>query len=268
MVTRRSDPDSADPPDEGAPREALAHSEANVEELSARLDGLVAEGRDFLTEAAHTIRGALTITHSYLEIVHHDLSEGLSEEQRSFVRIAYENAEKLRLLVEDLVELASLETGAARVDLAPTQVNRVIDDVHRECLSSAEEKGVGLTTELGENLPETTVDSRRLHDVICRLIDNAVRFTPQGGSVSVRSSGDNDVVVIEIEDNGVGIPANRIGECLMAFGQAHRKPGENRVGYGLGLPLSRLQVEAFGGTLTIESVENQGTNATIRLPAS
>jgi two-component system cell cycle sensor histidine kinase PleC len=268
MVTRRSPSESADASSNEALREVLAESEAEVEILRQHLAELRAAGGDFLSDAAHAIRSPLTVTHSYLEILHSDLRNGLTEEQQSFLGIAYENAVKLRNLVDDLVDLAALETGAAQIELAPAVANGLVETVESDLLPIAGEKGVELTTDVAADLPEVTVDKERLQDVLRRLLDNALRFTPEGGSVLLRALRDQDDVIFEIVDSGVGIAADRVTDAFQAFVQLHRQPGENREGYGLGLPLCRRMVEALGGTLELTSIQGKGTTATIRIPAT
>jgi len=268
MVARRSQSDSADASDLEALREALVEREAEIGELRSQIAKQLAAGQDFLSEAAHAIRSPLTVTHSYLEILNSDLRDGLTQEQQSFLGIAYENAVKLRQLIDDLADLAALETGTAQVELAPASVTEIVTSVQPAYRAIAEDKGLTLTTEVAEDLPAVTVDKDRLKDVLRRLLENAFRFTPEGGSVSLRARGDQDQVAIEVVDSGVGIPTDRISDAFQPFVQLHRKPGENREGYGLGLPLCRRMVEAFGGTLELTSVDGEGTTATIKIPAS
>ena len=266
MVARQSRSDSADVSNVEALRAALAEREAEVEELRSRIAKLASAGEDFLSDAAHAIRSPLTVVHSYLEILNSDLRDGLTEEQQSFLGIAYENAVKLRQLIDDLVDLAALDTGTAQIELASVFISEITTSLQSECRSIAERRGLRFTTEVSEGLPAVTVDKDRLKDVLRRLLDNAFRFTPKGGSVSLRASHDQGQVAIEVVDSGVGIPADRITDSFQTFVQLHRKPGENREGYGLGLPLCRRTVEIFGGTLELKSTEGQGTTVTIRIP--
>ena len=112
------------------------------------------------------------------------------------------------------------------------------------------------------------VDEERFGDVLRRLLDNAIRFTPEGGSVRVRAFHDQNHVTVTVEDSGVGIPADRIGDAFQPFVELHRKPGESRENYGLGLALCRLQIESFDGSLELESSEGQGTTVIIKIPVS
>lgn len=268
MVTRRSPSDSADVSDIEALREALAKREAEVEEMRLQIARQASAGQEFLSAAAHAIRNPLAVTHSYLEILVSDLRNGLTEEQQSFLGIAYENAIKLRQLVDDLVDLAALETGTAQIDLKTVFVHEVITSLQSEWRSVAEQKRLKLETEISDDLPAVEFDEGRLKDVLRRLIENAFRFTPGGGSVSVRAHRERDRVAIEVVDNGIGIPAARITDSFLPFVQLHRRPGENRTGFGLGLPLCRRMVEAFGGTIELTSIEGEGTTVSVEIPAS
>lgn len=266
MVTRRSDSDSRRLATEERLREALVELESETNALRAKLAEQLAGGRDFLANAAHAIRSPLTVTHSYLEILHGDLSDGLTEEQRSFVDIAFKNVVKLRRLVEDLVDLAALETGTAQVEAETTRIDAAIESAIADILPTAEAKGLNLVSEVAEGLPSATIDENRFRDVLRRLLDNAIRFTPNGGSIEIRTAHDRNHIQVTIQDTGDGIPGNRLGDALRPFVQLHRKAGENRDSYGLGLALCRRQIEAFGGTLDLKSVEGQGTTVTIRIP--
>jgi signal transduction histidine kinase len=268
MVARQPSSDSAHPPSQAELRQVLAERDDEVEALREKLSRLTAVGASFLSDAAHAIRSPLTVTHSYLEILHDDLADGLNEEQRSFLDVAYENVIKLRRLVEDLVDLAAFETGSAPIHLSHTAVNDIIETIRVDTVPVAEARELELTTDVADHVPAIRIDDARLEDVLRRLLDNALRFTPAGGSVRLTARSDADHVLVTVEDTGVGIPADRIDEALQPFVQLHRKVGENRQNYGLGLALCRRQVEAFGGTLSIESDEEQGTFVTIRIPFS
>ena len=206
------------------------------------------------------------MTHSYLEILDTDLSEGLTEEQRSFVGIAHDNVVRLRRLIDDLVDLAALETGSAQIDLTTVSIDRLIDSIRANALLDASDKDLELRFEVADGLPAIMIDEKRLRDVLRRLLDNAVLFTPAGGSIRLRAASERGHLMISVEDNGVGIPSDRLTDAYQPFAQLHRRPGEERSGFGLGLPLCRRQVEVFGGTLELTSVEGQGTTATVRIP--
>jgi signal transduction histidine kinase len=266
MVARRSPTDSDDAPTAEALEEALADRLAEIEALRARINEIESDRAVFLSDATHAIGNPLTVIHSYLEILHTELEGGLTDQQRSFVGIAYEHSSRLRRLVDDLVSIAALETGNAQIDLAPCTIDRIVSTVCSEVQPAARKRNQIVTTDIANDLPPVTVDENRLKDVLARLLDNAVRFTPEGGSISVSAHAKPRSAVIIVRDTGIGMAEGRIEDALHTFVQLHRRPGESREGYGLGLPLCQSQVEAMGGTLTLESTEGRGTTVTIRLP--
>ena len=221
MVTRQPPPESPDVSSNEALQEALAEREVEIENLRQHIAELRAAGKDFLSGAAHAIRSPLTVTHSYLEILCSDLRDGLTKNQQSFLGIAFENAAKLRNLVDDLVDLAALETGSAQIELVPAITDTMVESVRSDLLPVADKQGVGLTTEVTAGLPEITVDEERLQDVLRRLLDNALRFTPKGGSVLMRTRQDQNDVIIEVVDSGVGIPADHVADAFQALSLIH-----------------------------------------------
>ena len=248
-------------------RTALAESAIETEQLQRRVSDLEDSGSRFLSGAAHAIRNNLTVIQSYLEIIHSDLTEGLTDQQMSFLGVIYDNVVRLRSLVDDLVDVAALETGIAQLDFGPIGVESLIDETCREKRPSAELGGLWLSFEIDGELSPVFADRARLREVLHRLLDNAIRFTPPNGTIVVRAFADEEESVIEVKDTGVGIPNEGIDEIFDDFTQLHRKPGALRNGYGLGLAISRRLVEAFDGRLTVDSTVGEGSTFRISLPA-
>jgi len=274
MVARRplphpdNAPQEADSPsDLAALRQTLKERTREVEALQQRLAEIEEAGGRFLSAAAHEVKTPLTIIQSYLEIILSDLTEGLSEEQLSFLHIVYDSVLRLRHLILDMVDLSAFETGNLQLDLAPVEIEPLVDEVMEETRAIADRSGLGLAAEVASGLPAVMVDAGRMREVLRRLLDNAVKFTPAGGHLGLKARADADTVVLEVEDDGVGIPQGRIDEIFHAFAQLHREPGERRQGSGLGLAVCRRLVHAFGGTLEVESTLGEGSTFIIRLPA-
>jgi signal transduction histidine kinase len=271
MVARRPPPNAAvkgaaSHPEIKELRRLVEQRTAEVEALERRLAEIEEEGGRFLSAAAHEVKTPLTIIQSYLEIILSDLTEGLSEEQLSFLRIVYDSVLRLRRLILDMVDLAALETGTLQLDLAPAEARNLIEKVAHDIKPIAERAGLGLELEIGPNLPALRLDVERMQEVLERLLDNAVKFTPAGGRLRISARGEDTTVVIEVEDNGIGIPNDRIDEVMEPFTQVHREPGERRQSSGLGLPICRRLVTSFGGSLSMTSARGEGTTVTLRLP--
>jgi len=266
MVTRRSQPDSVEATDAATLREALAERSLEVEELRQRIADLEDTGGRFLSAAAHSTRNYLTVIQSYLEIIHSDLGVGLSDEHMAFLGVVYDNVVKLRELADDLIEVSALETGVAAVDLESTVLSDIVHEVCGEMRTVAERGELSLNCETPEGPVRVRTDPERMRDLLRRLLDNAVKFTPGGGSIRVRVTENLDHAVIEVSDTGFGIPPERLDEVFEDFIQLHRNPGEKRQGFGLGLAIARRIARAFGGDLEVESAVGKGSRFTARIP--
>lgn len=266
MVARRPDktPDAT-----GADNplvRALAERDQEVEELKKRVQELEASGGRFLSDATHAVRTPLTVILSYLEILQADLTTGLGDEQLSFLGVVWDNVVRLRILIDNLAELAALETQTAQLDPAPSDIAPLIEEGLAERKPDFSRAGLEVAATIDSALPPVGVDPSVLMSAVQRLIDNAVQFTPAGGEIALRVGQTDDRLVIEIEDTGLGIPPDQIDEAFCPFVQLHRQPGRQREGYGLGLPIARRIVEAFGGSLDAQSAVGEGSTFRIQLP--
>jgi len=266
MVARQSQPEPAEGGDAATLRDALVESRREVEELRQRIADLEDTGGRFLSAAAHSTRNYLTVIQSYLEIIHSDLGVGLSDEHMAFLGVVYDNVVKLRDLTDDLIEVSALETGVAAVDLESTVLSDVVHEVCAEMQTIAEREGLTLSCKTPERPVRARTDPERMKDLLRRLLDNAVKFTPKGGSIRVCVTENSDHGVIEVSDTGFGISPERLDEVFDDFIQLHRKPGVQRQGFGLGLAIAHRIARAFGGDLEVASVVGKGSTFTARIP--
>ena len=266
MVTRRKRPADDRTPSEGSLRDALSARTQEVEELRSKIAAMEAAGGRFFSAANHAIRNPLTVIQSYLEILHSDLSNGLSDQQLALLGIAYDNVMRLRDLIEDLSDIAALETHDAHLEFATVNAADIVAEACNEIQPAVRRGQLSLVVEIEEPNAPIQVDADRFKDVLRRILENAIRFTDHGGQITARTYARDGQVVVEVADTGAGIGTQGLDEIFQAFVQLHRKPGEQREGYGLGLAISRRLVEAFGGTLTVESSPGVGSTFAVRIP--
>jgi len=267
MVARRSQSESDRERSEDDLPDAAIDDPSESEELRLLRAELKDAGGRLLTTSAHGIRNHITIIQSYLEIIHSDLTAGLSDEQLSFLGIAYDHVLRLRNLIDDLVLIGALETGIS--DLNPTRVDigQAVTGVCTNTHEAAQRQRVTLRCEIENDQAVAEVDFDHYCDITRRLLDNALKFTPEGGTIVVRVFSEPAWATMSISDTGVGIPAECLGDVFDLFTQFHLRPGEPKESHGLGLPLVRRLVEASGGNISLESTVGGGTVATVRLPA-
>lgn len=234
-------------------------------QMVERVEASAQAQRDFVANVSHELKTPLTSIQGFAQAIQegtvHD-SEGL----RRAARVIHEESDRLRRLVEDLLDLARLDARQVSFVRAPLDLNGLMASVAERISLRAAEKGVGLENHLPP-FPPMVGDGDRLAQVFTNLMDNAVKFTPAGGRVRLMGEMDNDWAFVHVEDMGPGIPADdlsRIFERFYQLDKARHRGGGG--GAGLGLAISREIVQAHGGRLTALSRPRGGSRFTVRLP--
>ena len=191
-------------------------------------------------------------------------AEARPAEQRQIdmIRRSVHRADRL---IQDLLDVARVEAGTLAIEAEPQSAAALVHeavDLHRPL---ADEKKIRIGAELPESLPQVSADHDRILQVFSNLIDNAIKFTPEGGRITVRAEPGVDEVVFSVEDTGSGIPEDQRGHLFDPFWQARRA---RRAGAGLGLAIARGIVEAHGGRMSVESEVGKGTTMSFTVPAS
>jgi heavy metal sensor kinase len=231
--------------------------------MIARLEDAFERERRFTDEAAHELRTPLAILRSDLEIALR--RERSVEDYRQVLRRCLDEVLRLGRLTDDLLLLARSASGRLALDLAPLRLDALCRDVLEQMHPIAEARRLDLVLEdSGEALP-VCGDPRRLRQLLLNLLDNALKFTPPGGRVILRTSRTTTHARLEVEDTGRGIPAEDLPHIFERFS---RRPSEETTGAGLGLAISRWIVEAHGGRLWAESELGRGSRFIAELPLS
>ncbi|OLB43693.1 MAG: hypothetical protein AUI04_01865 [Candidatus Rokubacteria bacterium 13_2_20CM_2_64_8] len=221
---------------------------------------------EFVANVSHELRTPLTAIHGYLETL---LSGALEDRDhaRRFLEIVFRHTERLGRLLNDLTDLSNIELGRVILKIEPTRLDEVVESVLAIIKPRAEVSGVTLTADLPGPLP-VQADRDRLAQILINLVDNAVKYTPRGGRVTVRARPVAAArVAIAIEDTGVGIPAEDLPRITERFYRVDKARSRELGGTGLGLAIVKHLVAAHGGQLEIESEVERGTIVRVTLPA-
>lgn len=265
--------DFSTPPEplaEGGEGDELDRLEATFQEMAARLVAQLDElrktdqlRRELVANASHDLRTPLTSLQGYLETmrVMTDLDE---EERREYLEIALRQTRRLGRLVNELLDLARLDSATMEMQREPLVLNELVQDVVQQFQISAEERQVELEAELPKELALADGDVGLISRALENLIDNGLRHTPAGGRVAVRVREKGKRVGVDVVDNGCGIAQDDLPRIFERF---FRNPSEDTEGgTGLGLAIAQRIVELHGSRLEVESTLGGGSTFSFQLP--
>ena len=221
--------------------------------------------RDFIANVSHELRTPLASIKSVIETLQSGALDDRAAAQ-DFLARADAEIDRLVQMVTELLELSRLESGQAPLAREPVDVGRMLDQAVERMRPQAERKSLELTLDVAPGLPSIIGDAQRLEQATVNLLDNAIKFTPEGGSVRVSAQLVDGAVRVEVEDTGSGISPEKLPRIFERFYKGDRARGDR--GTGLGLAVVKHTVEAHGGTVSARSQEGHGSTFTFRLPVS
>jgi signal transduction histidine kinase len=239
----------------------LAHA---FNRMSAELQDLEQSRRELVANVSHELKTPIAAIRAHVE----NLLDGVEAPDPATLQVMLAQSERLSRLVEQLLDLSKLESGEVplareEVPLAPL-VSRVVSEIR----VARADKEVRIEREIPEDLPALDADPERVHQVLFNLVDNAVRFVPEGGEVTIAAHRHNGDVEISVADNGAGIPREHLPRLFERFYRADTARARGDGGTGIGLAIARSVVEAHGGHIRAESEPGIGSVFTFDLPAS
>jgi signal transduction histidine kinase len=241
-----------------------ARAEADAARRAAQ-DANDAKGR-FLNMISHELRTPLGAIGGYASLLAEEIHGSLSEGQRDYIaRIRHNQAHIVRL-VNELLDLAKIESGQFQLKLEAVPVQGVLDSVQTMIEPQVRASELRLELESCDPTLSLHADGDRAKQIVLNLLSNAVKFTPAGGVVRITTDATAETVKLRVQDSGVGIPADRLAAVFQPFFQLEPSQTRGTPGTGLGLAISRELARAMGGDLTVESVVAQGSTFTLSVP--
>jgi signal transduction histidine kinase len=219
---------------------------------------------EFFALVSHELRTPLTSIIGYLELVLDD-EEHLSEDSRRFLEVVERNAKRLLRLVGDMLFVAQVEAGRLSLEAHAVDLDKVTAEAVEAARPAAERAGVTLAL-ASEPVKPILGDRDRFGQMLDNLISNALKFTPDEGSVDVRLTDAGDRAIVEVADTGMGIPDAEQQRLFERFFRASSATNSAVPGAGLGLTIVKTIVEAHGGTVGLTSQEGEGTCVRVEIP--
>lgn len=233
---------------------------ADLNEALNRLSELSQMKANFVSNISHELRTPLTHIKGYIELMISESLGPITDEQRHALSVSQRSTGKLEDMIEDLIMFSLASKGELSLKLESLDIRRLVSLVGKSARRKAEDRGVNLDVITPDALPFVQADGEKIGWVVNQLLDNGIKFTPSGGSVtiSLEEEGRN-LVQVTVRDTGVGIPQNRIKEIFEPFHQLDGSSTRHFGGTGLGLSLVRQIVEAHGSLLDVRSTEGKGS---------
>lgn len=244
-------------------KNAIIGSIINIEDITEiiKLENM---RRDFVANVSHELKTPLTSINGFVETL--IMNEDLPIDKRNrFLAIIQKESDRLKRLIEDILLLSSIESKTNLVT-----ENILVYDVFKEVYEMinyiANSKGISLEYEFEDENIRLQAHGDYMKQLLLNLIDNAIKYTPEGGKVIVNQFCENDEVIIEVIDNGVGIPEEDQKKIFQRFYRVDKARSRSVGGTGLGLAITKHIVNSLKGTISVESKLNEGSKFTVRLP--
>ena len=221
----------------------------------------------FIDIVSHELRTPLTVMRGYIDLIESEYSAKLEPKFATRLAIIKANTDKLYSLVESMLDVSRLEKGSLQIHPEPVKIDTILDETVNARAKDAEEKKQVLTLEIEGTLPLILADRRRIKDVFNNIVDNAIKYTQEGGRIQVGARDEGKVIHAWVKDNGVGIPLENLGKLFDRFLIVTSNDLSHQVDrLGLGLPISKGIIEAHGGRLWVESQVGKGSVFHVDLP--
>ncbi len=223
---------------------------------------------DFFSSVSHELRTPLASIKEGIHLLQKNLDGGGSPQQKRILTILSEESRRLIDLTNTVLDLSKMEAGMMAYSFQLADLTPLIHQAINELTPLREAKQIALEWEGMESLPKLKIDRERMLQVLRNLLGNAIKFTPQGGTIAVRTRRVEDAIHISIADTGPGIPVEKLGTIFEKFHQAPHTQGTLLKGTGLGLSIVKHIVMAHGGNVWAENRPGQGSLFTFVLPVS
>ncbi len=220
---------------------------------------------DFIAFAAHELRGPITVIRGYLDVLDIEMGPTMASDQQELMKRLIVSANRLTGYINNILNTSKYDRRHLKLHLAEDSMSDIYETVRDDMALRASSQHRLLSVTIPGNLPTVAVDRSSIGEVIANLIDNAIKYSNEGGSIAVSASASQDFVKVSVTDNGIGMPASVVGNLFHKFYRSHRSR-ETVAGAGIGLYICKAIIESHGGTIEVSSSEGKGSVFSFSVP--
>jgi signal transduction histidine kinase len=223
------------------------------------------ENLDFISFAAHELRGPITVIRGYLDVLEDELADVLTDDQPELFHRLVVSSNRLSGYIDNILNTSRYDRRHLKMNLTEDSVAAIYDTISDDMKLRAGAQNRLLTVSFPSDLPTIAADRASIGEVLGNLIDNAIKYSNEGGVIRVIAKVNGNFVDISIIDNGIGMPESVVSQLFQKFYRSHRSR-ETVAGSGIGLYISKAIVESHGGTISVRSEDGHGSTFTVSLP--
>ncbi|MBU0650608.1 HAMP domain-containing protein [bacterium] len=221
---------------------------------------------EFISTVSHELRTPLSIIKEFTSIISEEIPGKLTDDQKKYIDIVKGNTDRLSRLIDDLLDIAKIESGKVDFKKRSSSIIKLVNDVVATLSPKAKDKGVKVKTKFYTTLQDVSIDYDKIVQVFTNLVGNALKFTPENGEIIIEIIDKGEEIECVVSDTGKGIDPKNIGKLFKKFQQIDREAGAGEKGTGLGLAISKELVEMHGGKIWVESELGKGSKFIFTLP--
>ncbi|HRN97661.1 MAG TPA: ATP-binding protein [Candidatus Saccharibacteria bacterium] len=220
---------------------------------------------EFISMASHQLRTPLTSVKGYISMVLEGDVGKVTGEQRKMLHEAFNSSERMVHLINDFLNVSRLQTGKFTIEARPVNLAKLVEQELDSLQTSVESRGMKFAYKMPKNFPEVNVDESKISQVIMNFADNAMYYSRENSTINVKLAVEGDEIVFTVKDTGIGVPKEDQARLFTKFYRASNARTQRPDGTGVGLFLAKKVVDAHGGQIIFESVENKGSTFGFRL---
>jgi signal transduction histidine kinase len=238
----------------------------SLREAKTELEQLNQIKNEFISMVSHELRTPLTAVKGFVKVVLGGEAGQINPQQEKFLQIADQSIDRLTILITDLLDISRIESGQLKLQMSQIEPREMISTVVNNNAVEAAKKNLRLITKIPHKFPMILADPQRLIQVFENLIHNSIKFTPNGGVITITAADKGDFALFSVADSGIGIDKKDQQKIFEKFYQVDSGVTRTNSGTGLGLAIVKSIIEMHGGQIWVESEPNEGANFFFVIP--